>query len=157
MRPRFQVRIACEIAGVLHVGENVARARSGRAFYYRPAPYALMVEVVEAGELHIYQGGIRLISIKAGHLQNEIAYSVLDFLPISSILMSGESALPRRMAYMTPSARPPTGAPTSNCSACGSSTKRRAVRATGSGHCASLAWRKKSMGAPSVSVCVTLR
>lgn len=87
----------CEIAGVLHVGENVARARSGRAFYYRPAPYALTIEVVDAGELHVYQGGARLISIKAGHLQNLIAYSALDFLPISQILMSGERALHDRI------------------------------------------------------------
>ena len=87
----------CEIAGVLHVGENVARARSGRSFYYRPAPYALMVEVVDAGEVHVYQGGARLISMKAGHMHNLIAYSALEFLPISSILTAGEKALRPRI------------------------------------------------------------
>ncbi len=58
----------CEIAGILHAGENVARARSGRSFYYRPAPYALIVEVLDASELHVYQGGVRLISMEATRL-----------------------------------------------------------------------------------------
>ena len=87
----------CEIAGVLHVGENVARARSGRSFYYRPAPYALSIEVADAGELHVYQGGARLISLKAGHLHNLISYSALEFLPINDILMSGDRALRPRI------------------------------------------------------------
>jgi hypothetical protein len=87
----------CEISGVLHVGENVARSRSGRSFYHRPAPHALTIEVVDAGELHIYQGGIRLVSLKAGHLHNLIAYSTLEFLPISRILTSGEEALRPRV------------------------------------------------------------
>ncbi len=56
-----------------------------------------MIEVVDAGELHIYQGGVRLISMKAGHLQHLLAYSVLDFLPIANILMSGERALHDRI------------------------------------------------------------
>jgi hypothetical protein len=87
----------CEIAGILHAGENVARARSGRAFYYRPAPYSLTVEVVDAGELHVYQGGARLISIKAGRLYNLIAYSALEFLPISNLLSSGDRSLRPRI------------------------------------------------------------
>jgi hypothetical protein len=87
----------CDITGILHVGEHVARARSGRSFYYRPAPYALMVEVVDAGELHVYQAGARLVSIKAGHLQNLMAYSALDFLPVSPILTTGEQALRARI------------------------------------------------------------
>lgn len=87
----------CEIAGILHVGENVARARSGRSFYYRPAPYALIVEVLDAGELHVYQGGVRVISMEAGRLYNLIGYSALDFLPISYILMSGDRALRPRI------------------------------------------------------------
>ncbi|HEX5070149.1 MAG TPA: hypothetical protein VFV78_08020 [Vicinamibacterales bacterium] len=96
--PREGGRTAqCEIAGILHVGENVSRARSGRAFYYRPAPFSLTVEVVDAGELHVYQGGARLISMKAGRLHNLIAYSALEFLPISSLLSSGEHALRPRI------------------------------------------------------------
>jgi len=87
----------CEIAGILHVGENVARARSGRAFYYRPAPYSLTVEVVDAGELHVYQGGARLISLQAGRLHNLIAYSALEFLPISRLLSSGDHVLRPRI------------------------------------------------------------
>jgi len=87
----------CEIAGVLHMGENVARARNGRSFYHRPAPHTLTIEVADAGELHVYQGGIRLVSMKAGHLQNLIAYSTLEFLPISPILGGGETALRSRI------------------------------------------------------------
>jgi len=87
----------CEIAAVLHMGENVARSRSGRSFYHRPAPHTLTIEVADAGELHIYQGGTRLVSMKAGHLQNLIAYSTLEFLPISPILGAGESALRSRI------------------------------------------------------------
>ena len=89
---------ACEIVGVLHMGENVARARSGRAFYYRPAPYALTVEVLDAGELHVYQGGALIASIEAGRLHDLIAFSALEFLPISAILSSGEEALRPRIA-----------------------------------------------------------
>jgi hypothetical protein len=37
-----------------------ARARSGRSFYYRPAPLRVDVEVLDAGELNVYQGGVRL-------------------------------------------------------------------------------------------------
>jgi len=50
----------CQIAGVLNVGSNLARARSGRSFYHRPAPYALVIDVRDAGELHVYRGGIKL-------------------------------------------------------------------------------------------------
>ena len=87
----------CEISGVLHVGENVARSRSGRSFYHRPAPHTLTIEVTDAGELHIYQGGVRLVSLQAGHLHNLIAYSTLEFLPISQILTAGEQALRPRV------------------------------------------------------------
>jgi hypothetical protein len=87
----------CEIAGILHVGENFARARSGRAFYYRPAPYSLTVEVLDAGEMHVYQGGARLISMQAGRLHNMIAYSALEFLPISHLLSSGDRELRARI------------------------------------------------------------
>jgi len=87
----------CEIAGILHVGENAARARSGRSFYYRPAPYSLTIEVTDAGELHVYQGGARLISMKAGRLYNLIAYSALEFLPISALLMTGDRVLRPRI------------------------------------------------------------
>ena len=88
----------CEIAGVLHVGEHVARARSGRSFYYRPAPYALIVEILDAGELNVYQSGARLVAMKAGRLQDLIAYSAVEFLPLSYILMSGDRAFRGRIA-----------------------------------------------------------
>ena len=94
----------CDIAGILHVGENVSRARSGRSFYYRPAPYALTIEVADAGELHVYQGGARLISMKAGHLHNLISYSALEFLPINHILMSGDREL--RPRFVPPKHEP---------------------------------------------------
>jgi len=89
---------ACEIAGILHTGENVSRARGGRAFYYRPAPYALMIEVVDPGEVHVYQGGARIASVEAGRLHDLIAFSALEFLPISPLLASGEAALRPRIA-----------------------------------------------------------
>jgi hypothetical protein len=88
---------ACEISGILHIGQNVARARSGRSFYHRPAPHTLTVEVTDAGELHVYQGGIRIVSMQAGHLHNLIAYSTLEFLPISPILTAGEAMLGPRL------------------------------------------------------------
>ena len=87
----------CEVAGILHVGEHVARARSGRSFYYRPAPFALTVEVCDPGELHVYQGGAKVVSLKAGQLHDLNAYSELEFLPISNILMDGETALRSRI------------------------------------------------------------
>jgi Probable sensor domain DACNV len=95
--PRDPHQSASEIAGVLHVGEHVARARSGRSFYYRPAPFALTIEVCDPGELHVYQGGAKVVSLKAGHLHDLIAYSELEFLPISQILMEGERALRSRI------------------------------------------------------------
>jgi hypothetical protein len=87
-----------EVAGVLHVGANLARARNGRSFYYRPAPHALIVDVRDAGELHIYQGGMKLAAMKAGRLHDQIAFSALEFLPISDILARGEHALRPRVA-----------------------------------------------------------
>jgi len=55
------------------------------------------VEVVDAGELHVYQGGARLVSMKAGRLHNLIAYSALEFLPISTLLSSGDHVLRPRI------------------------------------------------------------
>src|SRR5689334_5919527 len=40
----------CELAGVLNVGSHLARSRSGRSFYNRPSPYALIIDVRDAGE-----------------------------------------------------------------------------------------------------------
>jgi hypothetical protein len=88
---------ACEIAGLLNVGSNLARARSGRAFYHRPAPYALVIDVRDAGELHAYRGGIKLALLKSGSLHDQLAFSELEFLPISDILALGTAALDSRM------------------------------------------------------------
>jgi hypothetical protein len=85
-----------EIAGVLNVGSNLARARSGRSFYHRPAPYALLIDVRDAGEMQIYRGGIRLASLKSGQLHDQLAFSGVEFLPISGILAAGEEALDPR-------------------------------------------------------------
>ena len=38
----------------------------------------------DAGELHIYRGGIKLASLKAGQLHDQLAFSELEFLPISA-------------------------------------------------------------------------
>ncbi|HEX7778516.1 MAG TPA: hypothetical protein VF424_04725 [Vicinamibacterales bacterium] len=95
----------CEIGGVLHVGANLARARNGRSFFYRPAPHALIVDVRDAGELHIYQGGMKLAAMKGGRLHDQIAYSALEFLPLTDILARGEHALHTRVAR--PAHEPP--------------------------------------------------
>lgn len=87
----------CEIAGVLNVGSHLARSRSGRAFYHRPSPYALMIDVRDAGEMHIYRGGIKLATLRSGRLQDQLAYSGLEFLPISDILAGGTDALRPRI------------------------------------------------------------
>jgi len=87
----------CQIAGVLNVGSHLARARSGRAFYNRPAPHALIIDVRDAGEMHIYRGGIKLATLKSGRLQDQLAYSGLEFLPISDILARGTDALRPRI------------------------------------------------------------
>jgi hypothetical protein len=94
----------CEIAGVLNVGANLARARSGRSIYHRPAPYALVIDVREAGELHVYRGGIKLATLKSGSLQDQLAFSELEFLPISGILARG-------LESMRPYIEPPAGEP----------------------------------------------
>lgn len=95
---------ACEIIGVLHVGSNLARARMGRSFYYRPVPFALMIDVRDAGELHVYQGGVKLAALKAGRLHDHVAYSALEFLPITDILVRGEDAF--RPRIVTPDHEP---------------------------------------------------
>jgi hypothetical protein len=87
----------CTVAGIVNVGSNLARARSGRSFYHRPAPYALMIDARNAGELHVYRGGIRLASLHAGHLHDQLPVSGLEFLPISGILACGERALRARL------------------------------------------------------------
>jgi hypothetical protein len=96
---------ACAITGVLHIGGHFARARSGRSLYHRPAPFALTVDVRDAGELHIYQGDIKLAAMKAGHLQDQIAFSSLEFLSITDILARGEQAL--GPAIKSPQYEPP--------------------------------------------------
>ena len=86
----------CLIAGVLNVGTNLARARRGRTSHQRAAPYALLIDVRDAGELQIYRGGIKLATLKSGSLQDQLAFSELEFLPISSVLSQGvESLRPR--------------------------------------------------------------
>jgi hypothetical protein len=94
-----------EIAGILHVGADLARARRGRSFYHRPAPYALVIDVRDAGELHIYRGGIKIATMRAGQLQDQIAFSSLELLPVSDILASGEHVLRERVA--PPAHEPP--------------------------------------------------
>jgi hypothetical protein len=87
----------CELAGVLNVGSHLARSRSGRSFYNRPSPYALIIDVRDAGEMHVYRGGIKLATLKSGRLHDQLAYSGLEFLPISGILASGHEALRDRI------------------------------------------------------------
>src|SRR6185436_15116067 len=95
---------ACQITGVLHIGGDFGRARGGRSFYHRAAPFALTIDVRDAGELHVYQGAIKLAAIKAGRLQDQVAFSSLEFLPITDILARGERAL--GAAVTTPAHEP---------------------------------------------------
>jgi len=94
-----------EIAGILHVGVDLARARRGRSFYHRPAPYALVIDVRDAGDLHIYRGGIKLAAMRAGQLHDQLAFSSLELLPVSDILASGGQVLEPRIV------RPPRESP----------------------------------------------
>lgn len=87
----------CHLAGVLNVGSHLARSRSGRSFYNRPSPYALIVDVRDAGEMHVYRGGIKLATLKGGRLHDQLAYSGLEFLPISDVLARGHDALRPRI------------------------------------------------------------
>jgi hypothetical protein len=87
----------CRIAGVLNVGANLARTRWGASIAPRPAPHALVVDVRDAGELHIYRGSIKLATLRAGSLQDQLAFSELEFLPISAILTDGVDAMRPRL------------------------------------------------------------
>lgn len=97
--------VPCEIAGVLNVGSHLSRSRSGRSFYHRPSPYALLIDVRDAGEMHIYRGGIKLATLKSGGLHDQLAYSSLEFLPISDILARGGDAMRGRIRR--PNSEPP--------------------------------------------------
>jgi hypothetical protein len=92
------------IAGVLNVGSSMARVRRGRSIYQRPAPYALLIDVRDAGELHVYRAGIKLATLKSGSLQDQLAFSELEFLPISDIISRG-------LDVMRPRLRTPAGEP----------------------------------------------
>jgi hypothetical protein len=87
----------CSLVGVLSMGSTLARARSGQSIYHRPAPYALIVDVRDAGELHIYRGGIKLATLEAGSLQDQLAFSELEFLPVSDTITRGLDALQPRI------------------------------------------------------------
>jgi hypothetical protein len=87
----------CQIAGVLNVGLNLARARRSGSLAPRPAPYALVIDVRDAGELHIYRGAIKLATLRAGSLQDQLAFSELEFLPISDILTRGVDVIRPRL------------------------------------------------------------
>lgn len=93
-----------EIAGVLNVGSQVSRSRSGRSFYHRPSPYALLIDVRDAGEIHVYRGGIKLATLRSGRLEDQLVYSGLEFLPIAELLASGAEAL--RPRIRRPAAEP---------------------------------------------------
>ena len=95
---------ACAIAGILHLGAQLARARSGRSFYHRPSPAAFIVDARDAGELHLYRGGLKLAAMKSGRLHDHLAFSALEFLPIAKILAIGERQL--RPAVTVPSHEP---------------------------------------------------
>lgn len=86
-----------EMAGVLHVGGEGTGPRGRRSFYDRRAPFALLIDARAPGELHIYQGGIKVAALKAGRLHDQVAFTALEFLPISDILNRGEAAIRPRI------------------------------------------------------------
>jgi hypothetical protein len=83
----------CRIAGVLNVGSNLAPGQRDGSISKRHTPYALLIDARDGGELHIYRGGIKLATLKAGSLQDQLAFSELEFLPISDILAQGVDAM----------------------------------------------------------------
>jgi hypothetical protein len=90
---------ASEVAGIVPIGSDLARARLGRSFYHRPAPAALLIDVRAAGEIHVFVGGTLLAAIRGGRLQDQLAYSALEFLPINDLIMAGlEGLRPRIVA-----------------------------------------------------------
>ncbi len=93
------------LAAVLNVGSNLARAQGGRSFYHRSAPYALVIDVRDAGEIHVFRGGIKLAALRGGSLHDQLAFSGLEFLPISQILTRGLDAL--RPALRSPAHEAP--------------------------------------------------
>jgi hypothetical protein len=94
------------IVGVLHVGSDYAKAREGKSFYYQRPPYALTVEVRGPGELHVYQGAIKLAILHSGVLIEPDTISALDFLPGHQILKQGEDILSQRI--IVPTFEPPS-------------------------------------------------
>ena len=94
------VRLRALRTALLNVGSN-SRARS--AGRLSPAASAIN-DVRDAGELHVYRGGIKLATLKSGSLQDQLAFSALEFLPISSLLASGTDAMRARL-------RPPAHEP----------------------------------------------
>ena len=93
------------VAGILHLGSDLSRARSGKSFFYNPPPYALTIEVRGPGELHVYQGATKLSALRGGELLDQAVVSALDFTPIIDILKSGQDALWSRI--VPPAHEPP--------------------------------------------------
>jgi hypothetical protein len=88
---------APRIAGLLHLGNDYHRARSGAGFFHRGPPYALTIEVRGPGAVHVYQGRFRLAYIEQGQLVTPDAASLFDFLDFYPLLRAGEEALMRRI------------------------------------------------------------
>lgn len=81
------------IDGILHIGGDLARARSARSYYYRPSPSALLVEVRGPGELHVYQGPYKMAALISGDMPDFSIVSQLDFLHAGDIVKEGEASL----------------------------------------------------------------
>jgi hypothetical protein len=100
----FDDREEANIVGVLHVGGDYANARAGKSFYYQQPPFALTVEVRGPGELHVYQGAIKLAILNSGVLEGPNTLSALDYFPAHEILKDGEDKL---MSRINPPAHEP--------------------------------------------------
>lgn len=81
------------IAGILQLGSDLARARTGKSFFCNPPPYALTIEARNPGELHLYQASTKLCALRAGELLEQALVSALDYTPITDILSSGQDVL----------------------------------------------------------------
>lgn len=95
VRPALELHLKgrLEITGILHVGSEYARARAGKSFVHRNPPYALVIEVRGAGELHVYQGKVKLAVLESGTIRTPVAVSTMEFSPAADIVAEGEQGL----------------------------------------------------------------
>ena len=85
------------ISGLLHVGSDLANARSGKTHFYRRPPYVLLVDVRGPGNLHVYQGSIKIALLRSGRIEDQAIVSHLDLVGANELLRRGEAVLMPRI------------------------------------------------------------